>query len=161
MKDTPFLLAALARQRQLARQSKRKKSEIRGSESQETPVLSPTQQAGLAIEEAACEFLANAGLTIVQRNRSTRWGEIDIVAVHGNTLVFCEVRFRRHNRFGSACDTVTTPKQQRLIRTAHALLPGLVRRHFDGNTPPCRFDVLGHDGTHFTWLQAAFNLQAP
>lgn len=120
-------------------------------------VLSPTQQQGLAIEDLACQYLCNQGLVILARNLETHFGEIDILAREDNDLVFCEVRHRLSNRFGAAEATVTVPKQRRLVRTAHALLPSLSLRFFNGRTPACRFDILGHDGATFTWLRAAFD----
>ena len=37
------------------------------------------------------------------------------------------------------------------------LVPSLSLRFFNGRTPACRFDILGHDGATFTWLRAAFD----
>ena len=42
------------------------------------------------------------GLTIVGRNFRTRFGEIDLIARDGSTLVFVEVRLRTSSRFGGA-----------------------------------------------------------
>jgi putative endonuclease len=39
-------------------------------------------------------MLAALGYQIIERNFRTKYGELDIVAVDGNTLVFCEVRAR-------------------------------------------------------------------
>ena len=47
-----------------------------------------------------------------------REGEIDLVARHDRTLVFCEVKTRRGDRFGTPAEAVTYPKQVRLRRLA-------------------------------------------
>jgi putative endonuclease len=45
-------------------------------------------------ERLAAEHLQRRGYRIVERNYRTRWGELDIVAADGSTLVFCEVKAR-------------------------------------------------------------------
>lgn len=54
----------------------------------------PRRARGAAGEDAAAEMLAALGYEIVERNFRTRFGELDIVAVDGRCLVFCEVRAR-------------------------------------------------------------------
>jgi putative endonuclease len=46
-------------------------------------------------ESAAAEHLERRGFRVLERNYRTRWGELDIVAFDGRTLVFCEVKTRR------------------------------------------------------------------
>jgi putative endonuclease len=110
-------------------------------------------------EQSAAELLQRHGMTILGRNLKRQTGEIDLVALEpGGTLVFVEVRHRAHRQFGRAADTVQREKQLRLIRTAQLLLPGLCRRYLAGHVPPCRFDIIGFDGTEPVWLRAAFSL---
>src|SRR5689334_10298633 len=45
-------------------------------------------------EQAAAQLLARRGYEILARNFRTRYGELDLVAIDGSTLVFCEVRTR-------------------------------------------------------------------
>jgi len=54
----------------------------------------PRRARGVAGEDAAAELLARAGYELIVRNFRTRYGELDIVAVDGDALVFCEVRTR-------------------------------------------------------------------
>lgn len=54
----------------------------------------PRRTRGAAGEQAAAQMLAALGFNIVARNFRTRYGELDIVAVDGDCLVFCEVRAR-------------------------------------------------------------------
>jgi putative endonuclease len=49
---------------------------------------------GAAGERLAAEHLTRRGFVIVERNFRTRWGELDIVALHERTIVFCEVKTR-------------------------------------------------------------------
>jgi putative endonuclease len=46
-------------------------------------------------EQLAADHLARRGYRILERNYRTRWGELDIVAFDGRTLVFCEVKTRQ------------------------------------------------------------------
>jgi putative endonuclease len=59
------------------------------------------QHLGRVGEQVAADHLVRRGFRILERNYRTRWGELDIVASDGRTLVFCEVKTRRARR-GSA-----------------------------------------------------------
>ena len=75
-----------------------------------------------------------------------------------DTLVFVEVRYRRGNRFGSAAESVTRSKQQRISSAAKQFL--LSRKQWSRN--PCRFDVVaisGADPVHIDWIQDAFRTE--
>ena len=74
---------------------------------------------GAAGEQAAAELLAALGCQIVERNFRTRYGELDIVAVDGETLVFCEVRARvGRNAIAYALESIGPHKRQQLRRMA-------------------------------------------
>jgi putative endonuclease len=60
------------------------------------PVTSDQRRSiGQRGEALAAEHLERRGFAIVERNFRTRWGELDIVACDGVTLVFCEVKTLR------------------------------------------------------------------
>lgn len=69
-------------------------------------------------EDLACLFLQKQGYKIIERNFRIRGGEIDIVAVDGETLVYVEVKTRTSHAFGSATEAVTPWKLRSLVRTA-------------------------------------------
>lgn len=112
---------------------------------------------GDAAETAACRYLRDKGLELVERNFRCRFGELDIIARDGDTLVFVEVRCRNNPRFGNAAESVDLRKQQRLIRAASAYLS----RHYQYELP-CRFDVIEatqyRDTFQLHWLTDAFQL---
>lgn len=91
---------------------------------------------GEAVENLAAAFLQRAGLTLVERNYRCRFGEIDLIARDGATLVFVEVRMRSSERFGGAAASITAAKRAKLLRTARFYLAGVAR------APVCRFDAL-------------------
>ena len=106
---------------------------------------------GEAAENLAAAFLLREGLTLVERNFHCRFGEIDLIARDGDTLVFVEVRMRSSERFGGAAGSITAAKRARLLRTARFYLAGVAR------VPACRFDALlvnGNDNS-IEWLKNA------
>ncbi len=69
-------------------------------------------------ELMAADFLAKAGLEILDRNWRCPQGEIDIVAADGRVLVICEVKTRSGVRFGTPLESITRQKASRLRRLA-------------------------------------------
>lgn len=110
---------------------------------------------GFVVEHYAADQLTLRGLQLVARNFQTRFGEIDLIMWDQAVLVFVEVRYRRHSRFGDALDSVTPAKQQRLIRTADIYL-----QHKQLSCA-CRFDIVGVTGPrharHIDWIRHAFD----
>lgn len=88
-------------------------------------------------ELAAVRYLRQAGLKILIRGYRNRFGEIDIIALDGDTLVFIEVKTRRSHSTGHPAEAVDDRKQQQIVRLANAFC----RRH--GATQcRCRFDIV-------------------
>ena len=73
-------------------------------------------------EELAAKFLIQKGYEIIEMNMRNEYGEIDLIAKHGNVLVFVEVKTRTTNSFGFPEDSVNTTKQAHLIDAAQAYL---------------------------------------
>ena len=109
-------------------------------------------RAGADAEQLAADFLVAKGMHIVARNFRTRFGEIDLVARDGESLVFVEVRLRTNDYFGGAADSVDVPKRSRVVAAARSYL---ARMHPE---PPCRFDVVTLDGDSPRWIRAAFDV---
>ena len=97
---------------------------------------------GRAAEDHALATLQNAGLRLLQRNFRCRFGEIDLIMRDGNVLVFVEVRHRSSARFGSAAESVTYRKLQRLLAAARIYLGP----HPQLGDCPMRFDLFALDG---------------
>lgn len=108
---------------------------------------------GKDAEARAAKFLESQGLHIVVRNYRSRFGEIDLIARDGSTLVFVEVRARGSNAFGGAAASITASKREKLVRTALQYLATA------GRTPPCRFDavLLTNDSGPVEWIRDAFS----
>lgn len=111
-----------------------------------------TAETGALIERQARAFFEERGLRFVAANFRTRFGELDLVMEDGETLVFVEVRYRRGDSHGGALASVTTHKQQRLLKAAAQFLAQHGAAH-----RMVRFDIVGVTGTAAPqWLRDAF-----
>lgn len=77
-----------------------------------------SRQLGIDGEQAVAGRYEAAGYRILDRNWRCARGEIDIVAVRGDEVVFCEVKTRSSSRFGSPAEAVGHEKRSRLRRLA-------------------------------------------
>ena len=85
-------------------------------------------------EQLVAEHLRRQGWTVVTRNFRCRMGELDIVAKNEQYIIFVEVKLRKDDRFGSACEAVTPSKQRKLRITAQFYLvshPTQLQPRFD------------------------------
>lgn len=92
---------------------------------------------GTVGEELACRFLRHRGLRIVAQNFTCRFGEIDLIAREGRTLVFVEVKCRRSVSAGEPLESITRRKRLQIIRSAQWYL----KRHGLSDSL-CRFDAV-------------------
>lgn len=69
-------------------------------------------------ETIASDFLREKGLPILERNVTSRWGEIDIIALRGETLVFVEVKTKTGFMHGKPYEAVNYRKLASLQRAA-------------------------------------------
>jgi putative endonuclease len=99
--------------------------------------LNQQQQLGQQAEQAAVAYLSARGYQVVDRNYVCPQGEVDIVARHGNALVFIEVKARRNTRRGTPREAVTPAKQRKIIAVA-----GYYMKEKHIRNVPVRFDVM-------------------
>lgn len=111
---------------------------------------------GALVEDAVQAHLERAGLRTLARNVGYRGGELDLVMLDRDIVVFVEVRYRSSSTFGGGFASVDTGKRRRLVRAAQLYLaanPRLARQ-------PCRFDVAEASGDpaapSIRWLKDAF-----
>jgi putative endonuclease len=117
--------------------------------------LFSTIQIGQQKELQVCDYLVAQGLQLVIKNYRCKLGEIDLIMMDKDTLVFIEVRHRKQNDHGSSLESITKSKQRKIINTARYYLQ---INELD-NKFPCRFDavVTEHDTKQqFLWLKDAF-----
>lgn len=73
-------------------------------------------------EEFAAKMLENAGFRIIGRNFSTKFGELDIIALRGGTIHFIEVKTRTSTDCGYPSEAVTKYKQDKIRKAAKCYL---------------------------------------
>ena len=117
--------------------------------------MSQTGTQGALAEDKAARHLIDQGLQLVERNYHCRHGELDLIMMHGEYLVFVEVRHRHSDSHGGALASIDFHKQRKLRRAAQHYL----QRH-KKNDSPCRFDILCLDGpinsASINWISNAF-----
>lgn len=92
------------------------------------------RETGRLAEDLAAAALGKKGYKILERNFSNRFGEIDIIAQDGDTLVFVEVKAKKGLDFGSPEEMINPSKLSRVRRMAEVYLAG--------KSFPCRIDVV-------------------
>lgn len=88
-------------------------------------------------ERVAAEHLRSIGMVVLATQWSCKFGEIDIVARDGSTLVICEVKTRTSTTYGGPFEAITGQKAARLRRLASHWL-----EVHDISPPSVRIDVV-------------------
>ena len=107
---------------------------------------------GAAGEAKAAAWYEAHGYEVVARNWRCRDGELDLVARQGRQVVFCEVKTRSSDAFGTPAEAVVATKRARIRR--------LAARWLDESNGPrprlIRFDVAAVEGGEVTVIEGAF-----
>ena len=96
-----------------------------------------TTDKGRKYEEVVCNFLKKKGYTILEKNFTSKYGEIDIIASYNNIIAFVEVKGRQNENYSSPKEAVTEKKQKKIILTAKKYLVDTKQ-----TDSLCRFDVV-------------------
>lgn len=115
---------------------------------------------GAQVEALARAYLERHGLRAVAANASFRFGELDLVMLDGDTLVFVEVRYRREGAsargFGGGAASIDANKRRKIVAAADTFL----QSHRAYARAMCRFDAVVASGDPaapaFEWLRDAF-----
>jgi putative endonuclease len=112
-------------------------------------------QSGKDAELQALQYLQQHGLRLLAQNWLCKRGELDLVMLDGDTVVFVEVRYRKNTQWGGALDSIDERKRQKLVFAAQYFLQSESR----WADHPCRFDVVAIDSNaaQLNWLQNAFD----
>lgn len=111
--------------------------------------MSVSRRLGSKFEDQAADLLLAKGFTIVTRRFKARSGELDLVALDGDLLVFIEVKQRKEGYLPE--EAIGRKKIDRLFAAAREYLAntGQVDRDF-------RFDVVAIAGGEVRHHQDAF-----
>lgn len=109
---------------------------------------------GNRAEKQALAFLKSKGLKKITQNFKSKYGEIDLIMLDGDVLVFIEVRFRKDSKMGMAFETVDRKKQKKIIATSEFFLQSNpeYQNHY------VRFDVVGfvQQLNNIHWIKSAY-----
>jgi putative endonuclease len=107
-------------------------------------------------EDIAAAYITRHGGTILARNHYVRGGEVDIIFADANVIVFCEVKLRSSNRYGTAAEAVDVRKQKRICTAA---LDYAVSHKMIDET--LRFDIIEINHGKINHIKNAFAFIAP
>ena len=110
------------------------------------------RQIGSYYEVLAEEYLKDKGYKILAQNFRCKLGEVDIIALDKDTLVFVEVKYRASADYGLPTAAVNRQKQMRISNVASYY----VYSHKQYTDYNCRFDVISIVGGEITHYQNAF-----
>ena len=107
---------------------------------------------GRAGEAAATYLLEKKGMRILERNFRSRTGEVDIIALDGDTLVFAEVKTWAVYGIDALEQAINIRKQRKIIETSKYFLSF----HREYRYMAVRFDVIFISPEGITYLASAF-----
>ena len=97
-----------------------------------------TKLTGNQGEKRASAYLESKGFEIIERNWRTNRGELDIIAVKNDILVFVEVKTLPNGTLDMIQRELNDQKRQRIIKTSKRFL----LKHREYNNSYVRFDVI-------------------
>lgn len=101
------------------------------------------QRIGRAAEDLVAARLAERGWELVERNARTRYGELDLVALDGETLVFVEVKAgRAGSAFGPERPVLGVDRRKQL-RVRKLATAWMSERRRVRSYAAIRFDAVG------------------
>lgn len=93
---------------------------------------------GLWAERQAKTHLSEQGLSFITQNYTSRYGEIDLIFMIQNELIFVEVKARSSVSYGAVAEMISRAKQKKIVKTAMCFLQEFPQyEHYS-----CRFDVV-------------------
>ena len=106
-------------------------------------------------EEQVAEYLKMHGFMLLAQNFRCRQGEVDLIGIHEECLVFVEVKYRKNSSVGMPEEAVNTLKQQRICRVSDYYR----LTHPWESERQIRYDVVAICGDQFLWHKNAFVYQ--
>ena len=88
-------------------------------------------------EAWARDYLISKGYKILNMNFRNKFGEIDIICKKNNLLIFCEIKSRYSNSFGSPIESITCYKQKQIIKLSELYL--ISKKYYNFNV---RYDII-------------------
>ena len=106
-------------------------------------------------ENLAVNFLLENNFSIIEQNfRYKKVGEIDIIAIKNNLLIFVEVKNRSTDRFGGALYSINKKKQRTIRFVANQFLN--LNKLLYKKEIQCRFDMIAVKNNEVLWIKDMF-----
>lgn len=88
-------------------------------------------------EKIALKHYEKLGYKILDKNFYCRIGELDLVSKYNDCIIFTEVKTRYSSKFGKPCESISSHKKYKIIKTAQFyILKNKLKNH------NARFDVI-------------------
>jgi putative endonuclease len=115
----------------------------------------PRRALGSEGEALAAQWYEDEGYEVLERNWRRREGEVDLIVRRGRTVVFCEVKTRTTDRFGTGAEAVLPAKQRRIRQLARRWLSELTPAS-GRSLVDVRFDVVSVTAGQVDVIEEAF-----
>lgn len=119
-------------------------------------ILTPANKSGKQAEDIAAHYLNEQKVKLVARNFHSRFGEIDLIGIEQEILLFIEVRYRKNETYLAAVETIDQRKCKKIIVTSQYYL----NKHRNYRNCLCRYDVITITGELnqpvIEWIKNAF-----
>ncbi len=103
-------------------------------------------------EELAAKFLMRQGMKIIEKNFSCKMGEVDLIGLDGEYLVFVEVKYRSKEICGYPQESVSKYKRRKICFVSNYYK--MLKRYTEN--VPVRYDVVSILGNKIRWDKNAF-----
>ena len=109
------------------------------------------RKTGTAYEIIAADYLKEQGIQIIEKNYRTRLGEIDLIGLENETLIFIEVKYRKNASYGNPWEAISIEKKKKIRMVAKQYL--VYKKQWNQQI---RFDVVSICGEEILWFPNAF-----
>ena len=112
-----------------------------------------SRKKGYVGEEIAINYLKNKGLKFICKNYYSKYGEIDIIFENLQYIIFVEVKMRKKNSLVSGLESISSKKQENIIKTAYVYL----EKAKEPKQP--RFDIISIETDNKTNAQSIIHIE--
>lgn len=106
---------------------------------------------GREYEEKARVYLEKRDIKVIEQNFYGSYGEIDLIAIDKDTLIFIEVKYRQNTRYGMPHEAIDRKKAYKIYLTAKEFIK---KNRFENEK--IRFDAILFLGEKIQWLKNIF-----
>lgn len=107
-----------------------------------------TREIGNKYEDMSSKILIEKGYKILERNYQNRFGEIDIIAIKNEEIVFIEVKYRKTNKFGYGYEAIDRRKVIKILKLANCYIQSKKYKNYK-----LRFDCMSYLDNKLDWIK--------